>query len=142
MIEEKVKFDCIFLNVESIIDNFCKSNEQIKGIFGNVKKIIDDFVMVNYKGVVEDVQCMFQKFNVVFDDVNFGKGILGKFLYDDVLYNELVEINKVLQDMVNDIQLYLECYIYFLVLGVKIKGVFVLLCEEKKFRKLLDFILD
>lgn len=142
MTEEKVKLDRIFSNVESITDNLRKSNEEIKGILGNARKITDDLVTVNYKGVVEDAQKTLQKFNAALDDANAGKGTLGKLLHDDKLYNELVETNKALQDMANDIQLHPERYIHFSVLGAKTKGIPLSPRDEKKLRKVLDSIPD
>jgi phospholipid/cholesterol/gamma-HCH transport system substrate-binding protein len=137
---EKVKLSKIMSNVESISANLKASNDEIRGIIGNTRKITDDLVTVNYKGVVEDAQKTIQKLNQALEDANNGKGTLGKLLHDEQLYNELVNTNKELQELVEDIQLHPERYIHFSVLGAKTKGVPLSGQDEKKLRKLLDTI--
>jgi phospholipid/cholesterol/gamma-HCH transport system substrate-binding protein len=140
VVSEKVKLAKIMSNVESISANLKASNDQIAGIIGNTKKITDDLVTVNYKAVVEDAQKTIQKLNMTLDDANNGKGTLGKLLHDEKLYNELVNTNKKLQELVEDLQLHPERYIHFSVLGAKTKGVPLSGQEEKKLRNLLDSI--
>lgn len=140
VVSEKVKLAKIMSNVESITTNLKASNEKIAGIIGNTKKITDDLVTVNYKSVVEDAQKTIQKLNAALEAANNGEGTLGKLLHDEKLYNELVNTNKELQELVEDIQLHPERYIHFSVLGAKTKGVPLSGQEEKKLRKLLDSI--
>lgn len=140
VVSEKAKLSKILSNVESISANLKASNEQIAGIIGNTKKITDDLVTVNYKSVVEDAQKTIQKLNQALEDANNGNGTLGKLLHDEKLYNELVNTNKELQELVEDLQLHPERYIHFSVLGAKTKGVPLTGQEEKKLRKLLDSI--
>lgn len=140
VVSEKVKFGKIMSNVESISSNLKASNEKIAAIVGNAKKITDDLVTVNYKSVVEDAQKTIQKLNAALEAANNGEGTLGKLLHDEKLYNELVNTNKELQELVEDIQLHPERYIHFSVLGAKTKGVPLSGQEEKKLRKLLDTI--
>lgn len=137
---EKVKLSKIMSNVESISGNLKASNEKIAAIIGNTKKITDDLLTVNYKGVVEDAQKTIQKLNAALEAANNGQGTLGKLLHDEQLYNELVNTNKELQELTEDIQLHPERYIHFSVLGAKTKGVPLTGQEEKKLRKLLDTI--
>jgi phospholipid/cholesterol/gamma-HCH transport system substrate-binding protein len=137
---EKAKLSKIISNMESISTNLRASNEKIAGIIGNTKKITDDLVTVNYKGVIEDAQKTIQKLNQTLEDANSGKGTLGKLLHDEKLYNELVNTNKQLQELVQDIELHPERYIHFSVLGARTKGVPLSGQEEKKLRKLLDTI--
>jgi len=139
---EKLKLGRIFSNVESITNNLKASNEKIAGIIGNTKKITDDLVTVNYKAVVEDAQKTIQKLNNTLDAVNSGEGTMGKLLKDEKLYNELVNTNKRMQDLVEDIELHPERYIHFSVLGAKTKGVPLNGRDERKLRKLLDTIPD
>lgn len=139
---EKAKFGRIMSNVESISNNIRASNEQIASIIGNTKKITDDLVTVNYKSVIEDAQKTIQKLNGLLEDASNGNGTLGKLLHDEKLYNELVNTNKELQEMVDDITLHPERYIHFSVLGAKTKGVPLTPREEKKLRHILDSIPD
>ena len=76
------------------------------------------------------------------EEVNSGKGSIGKLIKDDALYNELVKTNKELQELVDDIEIHPERYIHFSVLGAKTKGVPLSNKDEKKLRKFLDSIPD
>lgn len=139
---EKAKLGRIFANVESITNNLKLSNEKIAGIIGNTKKITDDLVTVDYKGTVADAQKTIQKLNNTLEAVNSGEGTIGKLLKDEKLYNELVNTNRQMQELVDDIQLHPERYIHFSVLGAKTKGVPLSPRDEKKLRTLLDTIPD
>lgn len=140
--DERVKLDHIFGNVESITNNLKISNEKVASIIGNTKKITDDLVTADFKNVIGDAQQTIKKLNNLLVDASNGSGTLGKLIKDEKLYNELVETNSELQNLVNDIQVHPERYIHFSVLGAKSKGVPLTNQEEKKFRKLLDSIPD
>jgi phospholipid/cholesterol/gamma-HCH transport system substrate-binding protein len=118
------------------------SNEKVASILGNAKKITDDLVTADFKNVIGDAQQTLQKLNNILSDAANGTGTLGKLVKDEKLYDELVNTNKELQNLVSDIQLHPERYIHFSVLGAKSKGVPLTNQEEKKFRKLLDSIPD
>ena len=137
-----MKLDHIFGNVESITNNLKISNEKVASIIGNTKKITDDLVTADFKNVIGDAQQTIKKLNNLLVDASNGSGTLGKLIKDEKLYNELVETNSELQNLVNDIQVHPERYIHFSVLGAKSKGVPLTNQEEKKFRKLLDSIPD
>lgn len=139
---ERVKMGRIFTNLESITGNLKASNDKIAGILGNTKKITDDLVTVDYKSVILDAQMTIKKLNMTLEEVNSGKGTIGKLLKDDQLFNELVKTNKELQELVDDIEVHPERYIHVSVFGGKIKGVPISGKDEKKLRKLLDTIPD
>jgi phospholipid/cholesterol/gamma-HCH transport system substrate-binding protein len=127
-------------NVESITGNLKKSNEQITTIVGNARKLTDDLLTSDYKGVIANANNTLKSLNAVLDDAKNGKGTLGKLLGDEQLYNELNKTNVELQNLVNDIQLHPERYIHISVFGAKTKGVPLTGSEEKKLRKFLDTI--
>ncbi len=137
---EKVRLGRIFSNVESITANLKNSNEAIQKIVGNAQKISDDLVTADYKSVILDAQTTIKKLNMTLEEVNSGKGTLGKLVKDEALYNELVQTNQEMQELLNDITLHPERYIHFSVLGAKTKGAPLTKTEEKKLRKLLDSI--
>jgi phospholipid/cholesterol/gamma-HCH transport system substrate-binding protein len=136
--EEKVKFGRIMSNVEGITANLKKSNEQVTAIIGNTKKVTDDLVTSDFKSVISNASSTLKNLNSVLDQAQKGEGTLGKLIGDEKLYNELVNTNKELQNLVNDLQLHPERYIHFSVLGAKTKGVPLTTSEEKKLRQLLD----
>ncbi len=142
VVSEKIKLSQIFSNVESITNNLKVSNEKVAAILGNSKKITDDMVTADFKNVIGDAHQTIQKLNNILSDASNGSGTLGKLVKDEKLYDELVNTNKELQNLVSDIQLHPERYIHFSVLGAKSKGVPLTKDEERKFRKLLDSIPD
>ncbi len=138
--EEKSKFSRILSNVESISLNLRKSNDEIAGIIGNAKKFTDDLVTADFKMVINNASTTLKNLNAILDDAQKGNGTLGKLIHDDKLYNELVNSNNDLQNLVNDIQVHPERYIHFSLLGAKSKGVPLTTNEEKKLKKILDTI--
>lgn len=140
IVDERQKLGRILSNVETITINLKKSNDTVKAIVGNVKRITDDLVTSDFKGVIENAKKTLGAISDVLNQAKTGEGTLGKLLGDDALYNELVKTNQELQNLVNDLQLHPERYIHFSVLGSKTKGVPLTSKEEQKLRKLLDTI--
>lgn len=140
--EEKLQFARIMSNVESITVNLKKSNSAVTEIIGNTKKISDDLVSADFKGIILDANTSIQKINAVLEEVENGTGTMNKLLHDESLYTELVESNKKLQDLVEDLTLHPERYIHFSLLGSKTKGTTLSPKEERKLRKVLDSIQD
>ncbi len=138
--EERTKFAKIMENVEQISANLKKSNETINHIIGNTKKITDDLVSADFKGTILDAQTAIKKLNFVLEDINLGNGTLGKLVKDEKLYNELVETNNELQELVDDLQANPQRYIHFSAFGKKNKGLELTNQEEKKLKKILDSI--
>lgn len=138
--QERLQFSRIMSNVESITVNLKKSNDEVSQIIGNAKKISDDLVSADFKGVILDASTSIQKINALLNEVENGTGTMSKLLYDEELYLELVDSNKKLQDLVEDLTLHPERYIHFSLLGSKTKGTTLSPKEERKLRKLLDTI--
>ncbi len=138
VVDERVKFSRIMNNVESITQNLKKSNEEVASIIGNTKKITDDMVTADFKGVISNASETLKTFNNVLGSAQKGEGTLGKLLSDDKLYNELVQTNKDMQELVDDIHMHPERYIHFSVFGTKTKGVPLTPEEEQKLRLVLD----
>ena len=136
--EEKLQFARIMSNVENITLNLRKSNEQISSIIGNLKIVSDDLVTADFKSVILEAQTTLKKINYILAETNAGKGTLGKLVHDEKLYNELVESNKQLQELVDDIKKHPERYISVSVFGAKSKGIKLNSTQEKKLTLLLD----
>jgi phospholipid/cholesterol/gamma-HCH transport system substrate-binding protein len=139
---ERNQFSKIMSNVESITLNIRKSNDELTKIIGNTRKITDDFVSADFKSVILDAQTTIRKLNLTLEDVENGHGTLGKLIHDEKLYNELVETNKDLQNLVTDLQANPSRYVHFSVFGKKSEGLILSEKEELKFKKWLDTIQD
>jgi phospholipid/cholesterol/gamma-HCH transport system substrate-binding protein len=140
LISEKMKFSKIMSNVEAISSNLKESNDKVAAIIGNTKKITDDLVTADFKSVIQHASSTLKNLNAVLDNAQNGNGTLGKLLRDEKLYNELVQTNKALQNLVIDLNVHPERYIHFSVFGAKSKGLSVTDNEEKKLKRLLDSI--
>ena len=139
---ERAQFSKIMANVEAITLNLKRSNDQITGIIGNTRKITDDLVTADFKGTILDAQTTLKKFNMVLAEVEKGQGTLGKLIHDEKLYNELVETNNELQNLVTDLQANPSRYVHFSIIGRKSEGLILSEKEEVKFKKWLDTIPD
>ena len=140
--EEKLQFARIMSNVENITLNLRKSNEQVSSIIGNLKVVSDDLVTADFKGVILEAQTTLKKINYILAETSAGKGTLGKLVHDEKLYNELVESNNQLQELVDDIEKHPERYINVSVFGAKSKGIKLNSTQEKKLTHFLDSLLD
>jgi len=140
--QEKAQFSKIMNHVESITSNLKKSSDEVSAIIGNTKKITDDLVTADFKGTILEAQTTLKKFNFMLEDVNKGSGTLGKLIHDEKLYNELVETNNELQELVDDLQAHPERYVHLSVIGGKSKGLQLTGKQEGKLKKWLDTIPD
>jgi phospholipid/cholesterol/gamma-HCH transport system substrate-binding protein len=140
--QEKAQFSKIMNHVESITSNLKKSSDEVSAIIGNTKKITDDLVTADFKGTILEAQTTLKKFNFMLEDVNKGSGTLGKLIHDEKLYNELVETNNELQELVDDLQAHPERYVHLSVIGGKSKGIQLTGKQEGKLKKWLDTIPD
>jgi len=138
--DEKVKFDRILTNVENITFNLKKSNEEITSIIGNSKKITEDILTSKYKDVISEAKDALKSFNDVLLKIKTGEGSIGLLLNDKKLYNELVNSNKDLQNLLQDLQKNPNRYIHLSVFGSKVKGTQLSPKDEKKLKKFLDSI--
>ena len=140
--QEKAQFSKIMNHVEQITSNLEKSSDEVSAIIGNSKKISEDMVSADFKGKILEAQTTLKKFNYMLEDVNKGNGTLGKLVHDEKLYNELVETNNELQELVDDLQAHPERYVHLSVIGRKNKGLQLTGKEEGKLKKWLDTIPD
>lgn len=137
---EKIQFSKIMSHIESITGNLKKSSDEVSAIIGNTKKISDDLVSADFKGTILEAQTTLKKVNYALEEVNQGTGTLGKLLHDEKLYNELVETNNELQELVDDLQAHPERYIHMSLIGRKPKGLLLTNKQEINLKTLLDSI--
>ena len=137
VIDERGRLASILSNVESISENLKASNDKIKNILGNVSNLTDTLVTADFVGVIKRATVTLDKMNEALSDAAEGKGTLGKLLHDDKLYNELINTNKSLQGLVEDIELHPEKYIHFSVFGKSQKGVKLTKAEEEALREII-----
>lgn len=138
VVSERIRLSQILNNVDDITLNLKKSNEQISKIIGNVSQLSDSLVSSDFKSTIVKATATLDKINSALENAANGEGSLGKLLKDDALHNELIQTNKTLQSLVNDIETNPHRYIHFSVFGRKEKTVKLTPAEEKKLKQLLN----
>lgn len=138
--EEKIKLSDILQNVANITKNLDKSNKEISSILGNANSFTDDLVKSNFKEVIAEAHKTISSINKALEETDNNRGNLSKFLKDETLYNELVNSNKKIQVILDDLHEHPEKYIKLSVFSRKPKGLQITKKEEEKLRKILDSI--
>ena len=136
--EEKIKLSDILQNVANITRNLDKSNKEISAILGNAHSFTDDLVKSNFKEVIAGAYKTISTINKALEETEQNRGNLSKFLKDESLYNELVNTNKKVQIILDDLHEHPEKYIKLSVFSRKPKGLQITKKEEEKLRKILD----
>lgn len=105
-------------NMRSISQNIAASNARISSLIANAEKFSGQLDKVNLEktmaeldatlgGLKKTVQSADQTFNginTIMDDVNQGKGSLGKLLHDEKLYEDLSGLGQRADSLVTDFQ--------------------------------------
>ncbi len=138
--EEKIKLSDILQNVANITKNLDKSNKEISSILGNAHSFSDDLVKSNFKEVISGAHKTISSINKALEETDNNRGNLSKFLKDETLYNELVNSNKKIQLILDDLHEHPEKYIKLSVFSRRPKGLQITKKEEEKLRKILDSI--
>ncbi len=138
--EEKIKLSDILQNVANITKNLDKSNKEISAILGNAHSFTNDLVKSNFKDVISGANKVITSINNALEETNQNRGNLSKLLKDETLYNELVNSNKKIQIILDDLHEHPEKYIKLSVFSRRPKGLQITKKEEEKLRKILDSI--
>jgi phospholipid/cholesterol/gamma-HCH transport system substrate-binding protein len=138
--EEKIKLSDILQNVANITKNLDKSNKEISAILGNAHTFSNDLVKSNFKDVISGAHKTITTINKALEETEQNKGNLSKLLKDETLYNELVNSNKKIQIILDDLHEHPEKYIKLSVFSRRPKGLQITKKEEEKLKKILDSI--
>lgn len=91
-------------NVESITANLEKNNENITKIMANFGSISDSLQQANLKQTLLELSATVTQLKVLLDDVNQGKGTLGKVVKQDELYNHIDSTIASLDYLLKDVK--------------------------------------
>ena len=90
-------------NLESITNNVQKSNAQITHILKNAEGFTDYLQQANVKQTVQNLNNVLAGVSIVMNDINAGKGTLGKVIKSDELYikvdSAVASLNALMKDM-------------------------------------------
>lgn len=113
------------LSMNSILD---ENKSQLKGVVTNFDKISKNFVSISDSinkadlgKSVRNLNTTLLKVNGMMNNLESGKGTMGKLLNDDVLYRNLSKSTKELELLLQDVRLYPTRYINVSLFGKKNK---------------------
>jgi phospholipid/cholesterol/gamma-HCH transport system substrate-binding protein len=109
----------VLANAQSISENLKANNQKLSKVIGNFESISDSISKANIGATVTKVNRAVTGLQQLVDDVNQGKGSLGKLTQTDALHNQLVDASKSLNLLIDDINKNPKKYVHFSVIGRK-----------------------
>lgn len=110
-------------NLNGILEN---NNEKLDRTFSNLDVMADNFAQLSDSlsqletgRLVSDLQNVVSKMDKIVEDVDNGKGSIGKLLKDDKLYNNLEGASRQLEQLLQDLKLNPKRYVHISVFGKK-----------------------
>lgn len=88
---------------------------------GNLSRLTDSLAQLETGKLVSDLQNMVDKMNAIVEDVDSGKGSIGKLLKDDQLYENLEGASRQLEQLLQDVKLNPKRYVHISIFGKKNK---------------------
>lgn len=120
------EFNKASVSVNAILD---KNKEKIDGTLTNINKVSSDFTKIsdslskaNIGKTVKNLGETLAKVDKIMDDVQSGKGTLGKMMKDEALYNDLDKTSKELELLLQDLRLNPTRYVNISLFGKKNKS--------------------
>ncbi len=113
MYSQKTKLAMIIANAESITTNLAENNDNIGNILQNFSDISDTLAQANFAHVINQADLALTQFNSVMTQINSGEGTVGKLIYDEVLFENLLNASKNLDLLMIDIKQNPKRYIRF-----------------------------
>ncbi|MDR2287506.1 MAG: MlaD family protein [Prevotellaceae bacterium] len=101
-------------NVDSITSNLRNNSANINRIINNLTELSDSLKVIRFAEVVDELKTVINK-------INSGTGNAGKLIYDESMYNNIVNSLDSLNDLLSDIKENPKRYINISVFGKKSK---------------------
>jgi len=102
-------------------DSLVASIHNINRITENFASISDTLQQASLGQTIRELQGTVKQLNGVLDNINEGKGTLGKMANDEALYNNLEKSTKQLELLLQDFRLNPKRYVHFSIFGKKAK---------------------
>lgn len=120
---EKPVIDSILNNFHSIVSNINANEKNLNTFFENMAAISDSLQKSDLNKAIGNASKSLMKLSAMIDNMSEGNGTLGKLMYNDSLYNSLVNTSSQLDSLLNDMQAHPKRYLSFSVFGKKDKQV-------------------
>ena len=117
------------LNVTATyIESLSKENGKLDSIMTNANRTMLNFAQIsdsvkaaNIGNTMAEFQHSLESFNVILDSVKTGNGTLGKLMQDEVLYSNLANASKELEELLREVKLHPKRFVHLSVFGKKEK---------------------
>jgi len=119
--DEKEHINKIFSNIESITNNFSKSNEKLTMIVDNVESITDSLAESNLLQTVNNASLAMAEAAQLMEKINRGEGTIGALVNNDTLYRNLESAARDLDSLMIDLNENPQRYVHFSIFGRKDK---------------------
>lgn len=87
----------------------------------NLAQISDSLQAANMGATVAELQRSLESFNMILDSVKTGQGTLGKLMKDEVLYTNLANASKELEELLREVKEHPKRFVHLSVFGKKEK---------------------
>lgn len=104
-------------NLDAITRNLKANNDAIAKALKNVSKITDSIAAADLTATINHTRDVMQSFSTTLENINQGKGSLGKMATDTSLYNNLNSTSAELSSLLRDMQEYPGRYFSVSVFG-------------------------
>ena len=105
------KLNSIFTNVDALVKSLSDNKENLSKILQNFESISDDLAKSKLDETISNANQAIADFSTTLDNINKGKGSLGKLAKDEELYNNLNKASKDLDLLLLDIKNYPDKYL-------------------------------
>ncbi len=119
--ENQSSLRSIFQNVESITKNLENNNEALTNVMANFSTLSDSLVKINFAETMGKADAALADFAEITEKINNGEGSISLLLNNDSLHNSLVDSNKELQFLLNDLYMNPWRYVHVSIFGKKPK---------------------
>ncbi len=99
-------------NLTTTINNLNETSLKIKDISSSMSEVDLNLILTNLDSTISNL-------NKITHKLNQGEGTIGKLLYDDVLFKNLDDATKNLEELIEDIKLNPKRYVHFSIFGKK-----------------------
>jgi len=105
--------------LQSITSNIEKNNDKISNVINNFSNLSDSLAKANIKSTIDNTNLALVQANDILNQVNSGKGTMGKLIKNDSIYNNLNRASEDLDKLLKDLRINPERYVHISVFGRK-----------------------
>jgi phospholipid/cholesterol/gamma-HCH transport system substrate-binding protein len=108
-------------NTESITGNLAKNNDKINATVDNLEKATSKLANAKFDEAVNSLQGTLTKLESAVDKINSSQSSLGALLNDRKLYDQILQTNRSLTTLLDDLRMHPKRYVNISVFGRKDK---------------------